>query len=416
MPHMRVQPSRVECDRKAWRESATTMPDRRSRDWTSSGEQQREKARFCKPATRPWQSYSSGASTMSPLGLDEIRHGGRTRSYKRRNPQPKSVLTTSVAVIIVSANNGQWLRPCLRTVFERAGEVDLDVVVVASGCTDETVPLVRHEFPHVRILECENRGFAYANNVALRTIDSDWVLFLNPDTEILEGTFEQLASLLRDRTEIGVAAVRQLTPEGNVFPTIRRFPNALRTLSEALGSERFPFRAAWLGERELDLRAYERETECDWTTGAFMFVRREALASVGLMDERFFLYCEEVDFCRRIRDAGWQILHLPQLTILHHAGRERWNPRLHAQLAFARRQYMEKHFSRAHRATALAALGLGYALRAVLGGSDDVSRSRRASARAALAALTGAALPPFGEPPGQAVTISSGNSPRPTDS
>ena len=190
-------------------------------------------------------------------------------------------MTTSVAVIVVSANNGQWLRPCLRTVFERAGEVDLDVVVVASGCTDETVPLVRREFPHVRILECENRGFAYANNVALRTIDSDWVLFLNPDTEILEGTFEQLASLLRDRTEIGVAAVRQLTAEGNVFPTIRRFPNALRTLSEALGSERFPFRAAWLGERELDLRAYERETECDWTTGAFMFVRREALASVG---------------------------------------------------------------------------------------------------------------------------------------
>ena len=96
-----------------------------------------------------------------------------------------------------------------------------------------------------------------------------------------------------------------------MFPTIRRFPNAFRSLFEALGSERFPFRASWLGERELDLSVYERDVACDWTSGSFMLVRWEALQSAGFMDERFFLYCEETDLCLRIKQAGWEIRHVP---------------------------------------------------------------------------------------------------------
>ena len=312
----------------------------------------------------------------------------------------------SISVIIVSANSGRWLESCLRTLFDRAGDIDLDVVVVAAGCTDDTVSLVQREFPKARVLVCENRGFAHANNVALRTIGAEWVLFLNPDTEDPEGTLEQMASIMLQRPSVGIAAVRQVTGEGEVFPTIRRFPNALRTLFEALGSERYPFHAEWMGERVLDPRAYDREGECDWTTGAFMFVRREALASAGYLDERFFLYCEEIDFCLRVKQAGWGIRHFPQMTILHHADKDRWDPRFHAQLAFARRQYMEKHFSPVHRVVGLAALGMGYGLRAILGGRDSslVDR-RRTSAKAALVTLVGAAPPPFGAPPSQAVAI-----------
>ena len=149
-------------------------------------------------------------------------------------------------MIIVSANSAGWLRPCLTTVFERAGEVELDVVVVAAGCSDETVPLVEREFPEARTISCANRGFAYANNRALRTVDADWVLLLNPDTEILEGSFSDLIDRLDSRPTVGLVGVRQLTSDGRVFPTIRRFPNAFRSLFEALGSERFPLRISWL--------------------------------------------------------------------------------------------------------------------------------------------------------------------------
>ena len=307
---------------------------------------------------------------------------------------------TRLSVVIVSANSASWLRPCLTTVFERAGGIDLDVVVVASGCTDETVPLVESEFPEARTISCPNRGFAYANNRALQTVDADWVLLLNPDTEILDGTFADLIDRLDSRSTVGLVGVRQLTPDGRVFPTIRRFPNAVRSLFEALGSERFPFRASWLGERELDLRVYEQDVACDWTSGSFMLIRWSALQSAGFMDERFFLYFEETDLCLRIKQAGWDIRHVPYLTILHHADKAGWNARLEAQEAFAKRQYFEKHFSPAHRLSAIAALVLGYTLRAVVGGGDP---GRRESSRAALTTLLGLRPPPFGEPPSVAL-------------
>ena len=299
-------------------------------------------------------------------------------------------------MIIVSANSAGWLRPCLTTVYERAGAVELDVVVVASGCTDETVPLVEGEFPQARTISCPNRGFAYANNSALRTVDADWVLFLNPDTEILEGSFADLINTLSSRPTVGLVGVRQVTADGRLFPTIRRFPNALRSLFEALGSERFPVRASWLGERELDLRVYERDVACDWTSGSFMLVRWEALQSAGFMDERFFLYCEETDLCLRIRQAGWDIRHMPNLTILHHANKEGWNPRLEAQAAFAKSLYIDKHLSPAHQLAAKGALILGYGLRFALGRNGQ---GRKESSWAGLTTLLGLRQPPFGEPP-----------------
>jgi N-acetylglucosaminyl-diphospho-decaprenol L-rhamnosyltransferase len=306
-----------------------------------------------------------------------------------------------LSVIIVSANSAGWLRPCLTTLYERAGDVDLDVVVVAAGCTDETVPLVEQEFPQARTISCENRGFAYANNCALRTVDTDWILLLNPDTEILDGSFADLIDRLSSRPAVGLVGVRQVTADGELFLTIRRFPNAIRSLFEALGSERFPFRASWLGERELDPRVYESDVACDWTSGSFMLLRREALQSAGLMDERFFLYCEETDLCLRVKQAGWEIRHLPYLTILHHANKAGWNPRLDAQAAYAKRQYFEKHLPPLHRLSAIAALLLGYTLRSTLGRGDH---GRLESSRAALTTLLGHTPPPFGEPPSVAVS------------
>jgi GT2 family glycosyltransferase len=305
----------------------------------------------------------------------------------------------SLAIIIVSANSADWLRPCLTTVYERAGDVDLDVVVVASGCTDETVSLVEREFPLARTICCPNRGFAYANNRALSTVDADWTLFLNPDTEVLEGTLEELLAVIGPRRSVGLVGVRQVTADRELFPTIRRFPNAVRTLFEALGSERFPFRASWLGERELDLSVYDRDVACDWTSGSFMLVRSEALQSAGFMDERFFLYCEETDLCLRIKQAGWDIRHVPDLTILHHANKAGTNPRLDAQAAFAKRQYFVKNLSSVHRMAATAALLLGYTIRSLRWSADDGARR---SSRAALMTLLGVEPPPFGDPPGVA--------------
>ena len=144
---------------------------------------------------------------------------------------------------------------------------------------------------------------------------------------------------------MGLAGVRQITADGQLYPSMRRFPNAARALGEALCSERWPIHPSWSGERVLDMRAYDREQDCDWTVGAFMLARREALLSAGVMDERFFLQCEEPDLCLRMKRAGWSVRHLPIMTIVHHAGKGGRDPRMAAQDAYARRQYARKHFS-----------------------------------------------------------------------
>jgi GT2 family glycosyltransferase len=308
-----------------------------------------------------------------------------------------------LAVIVVSANSGRWLRPCLASVFARAGGASLEVVVVDAECTDDTAAATA-EFPDARLLPAENHGFAYGNNRAFLATTAPYVLFLNPDTEILAGGFGELVAALDHRPEVGLVGVRQLTPDGELWPTIRRFPSPLRHLFESLGSEHLPWRGSWLGERELDPEAYDRETPCDWTSGSFMLARREAVLAAGLMDERFFIYCEEPDLCLRIRQAGWDVRHLPTMTILHHAGRSGYAPQFIAQEAYARRQYMTKHFPPVRRTAAIAAYALGYALRGVFGGRRRaLAVEQRRASRAALAVLLRNGPPPFAPPPSQAL-------------
>jgi GT2 family glycosyltransferase len=235
------------------------------------------------------------------------------------------------------------------------------------------------------------------------TTDARYVLFLNPDTEVREGTFEGLVDYLDAHADIGLAGVIQLTPEGEIYPTIRYFPNALRALGQALGSERLPVGTQLLRERDLRLERYRRVVECDWTSGSFMLARREALESAGYMDERFFIYSEEPDLCLRMKRAGWKVAHLPTMTIVHHAGKAGVRPKMWAQDAYTRMQHARKHFSPAHRGAYALALGLGYGARALAPVNDPARAGRRDAARAALRVLVGIDGPPFGAPPRQAL-------------
>jgi len=309
-----------------------------------------------------------------------------------------------LAIVTVSANSACWLEACLSTVLSHAGTASLDVVVVDNESTDGTRELVESRFPAVRVISSQNRGFGYGNNRGLETTTARYVLFLNPDTEVIDGTFGDLVEMLDSRPHIGVAGVRQIIPGRKLGRTIRRFPTVTRALGEALFSERWPVHPAWAGERELDQDPYEHESECDWTSGSFMLVRREALLSAGVFDERFFLYSEEPDLCLRIKRAGWQVFHLPQMTIVHHAGKGGIQPRMVAQEAYARKQYAHKHFHSGYRGLYLAAFGARHLIRAAslrTAGVDGAAR--RDGARRALRTLAGRAGPPFRVPPITAV-------------
>src|SRR3954451_7578885 len=309
-----------------------------------------------------------------------------------------------LAVVVVSTNDGHWLGPCLSTVFARAGDLDLDVVVADNESTDGTAELIRDEFPDARVIRCRNRGFGHANNRAVITCDARYALFLNPDTEVLEGTLDGLVRTLDQRPEIGLAGVRQVTAGGVLYPTIRRFPDALRALGEAFGAGRFARSPARMREGVLDEPAYAEEAPCDWVTGSFIVCRREALLGAGLFDERFFMSSEETDLAYRIKQAGWQVVHLPQLTVLHHVHMGKsLGTRMEAQYAFARRQYAEKHFSPVHKAAYLSMVRARHRVRLLASFVRGDGGDTRSNARAALRALRGADPPPFGDPPIAAV-------------
>ncbi len=315
-----------------------------------------------------------------------------------------------LAIVVVSTNEAHWLDRCLTTVFEHAGAAELEVIVVDNSSTDGTREFVESRFPRAHVVTSPNRGFSYGNNRGLEYADARYLLLLNPDTEVREGTFGELVELLDSRPEVGLAGVRQITADGELWPTIRRFPSSARALGEALFSERWPVHPGWSGERVLDRDSYEQERACDWTSGSFMLARREALLSAGLLDERFFIYSEETDLCLRIKRAGWEIRHLPAMTIVHHASKAGVRPKMVAQLAYARRQYAHKHFGRVDRGAFLAAGALGLAIRAVAPGGPE-AQARRAGAGLALKTLAGRVAPPFGQPPVTAVTPFAGSPP-----
>ena len=206
------------------------------------------------------------------------------RSAPAPEPTGEQDSTRDLTIVIVSFNDGPWLEPCLRSVYAHSAGVDLDVVVVDNG-DDGARELVDARFPTARVLRTSNKGFANANNVALAEIHSRYVLLLNPDTEVIGGELADLVASLDARPEVGLAGVVQVDSQGELLPTIRYFPTVRRVLGDAFAAERWRARPRWLGERELDPHRYERETLCDWTSGSFMVIRREALLSAGLLDD-----------------------------------------------------------------------------------------------------------------------------------
>jgi GT2 family glycosyltransferase len=287
--------------------------------------------------------------------------GGIVVSICARGTSAEHAAMHDVCAIVVSHNGRRWLETALSSLYAHAGEIDLDVVVVDNG-EDGSADYVERAFPAARTLRCENRGFGHANNRGLEVADARYVLFINPDTEVREGSLAGLVAELDRQPGVGLAGARQLRADGSLAPSIRRFPSSVNMLAEALGVERLAGARRVLGERELDPREYERQRPCDWTSGSFMLARAVALEQVGHFDERFFLYSEETDLCWRLKRAGWGVVHSPAMTICHFEDERRTSAELEAQAAYARMQFARKHFPDA-AADYRWAMGLRYALR-----------------------------------------------------
>lgn len=274
-----------------------------------------------------------------------------------------------LSVVVVTHGGRELALRTLRSARAAAGAATIQWLVVDSGSGDDTAGAIAEEFADVRLFRRANIGFAAANNVALPHARGRYVLLLNPDVEVEQGTLAELVEELDRRPHTGAASVIQRAPDGTLQASIRRFPSVGRQLGEAL------FAGRLVGECESDEDGYRAEREADWLVGAFLVVRREALEAVGPLDERFFLYSEETDWCLRLRRAGWDVRHLPQLEIVHHQGGYA-QPELAAQLAFSKLLFARKHYGRVRTGAIQGALALRHLLRAPLFTALSIPRPR----------------------------------------
>ncbi len=272
-----------------------------------------------------------------------------------------------VAVVIVNYNAGEHLLRCLASVFASAGDATLEVFLVDNASHDGSARLAASKHTEIHLVENpDNRGFSAAVNQGVRWSRAPFVFLLNPDAEVSAGTIGGLAKLARERPRIGAIGPMIRNPDGTVYLSGRKFP----TVGEAVGHAFIgPFRPDNRFSRAYALADWDRSTEreVDWVSMSCMLLRRTALDDVGLLDERFFLYGEELDLCTRLRDAGWKVLFTPEVEVAHEGGvstgRSRRMHLIHSRSIYL---YFAKHRVRGWRRVLLPFAWISLRLRAEL--------------------------------------------------
>ena len=225
-------------------------------------------------------------------------------------------------VIIVSHGAEGLLRRCLQSLQAHPPcGGGMQVTVVDSGSPDATPDMVEREFPDVRLIRRSNVGFSAANNLVLRESRAEAVLLLNPDTEVYAGTLDVALARLQSEPRIGMVGVKLVKPSGELDHACKRsFPTPLAALAHFSGIGRGEGRSAALSQYRATQLDDDEPGEVDAVNGAFMLCRAEAVHEVGLLDEGYWLYMEDLDWCHRFWDAGWKVFYEPAGVALHVKG------------------------------------------------------------------------------------------------
>jgi N-acetylglucosaminyl-diphospho-decaprenol L-rhamnosyltransferase len=224
-------------------------------------------------------------------------------------------------VVVVSHGAEGLLRNCLRSLEEHPARGGMRVTVIDSGSPDRTPDMVEREFPAVRLTRRDNIGFSAANNLVLQESEARAVLLLNPDTEVYAGTLDAGLERLWSEERIGMVGVKLLTESGTLDHACKRsFPTPLSALAHFTGIGRADGAAGALSQYRATQLGDDEPGEVDAVNGAFMLCRAEAVREVGLLDEGYWLYMEDLDWCHRFWDAGWKVFYEPAGTALHIKG------------------------------------------------------------------------------------------------
>ncbi|MDQ4030050.1 MAG: glycosyltransferase family 2 protein [Actinomycetota bacterium] len=264
-----------------------------------------------------------------------------------------------VSAIVVTWNALPWLERSLESVR------GLETIVVDNGSTDGTVERVRERFPEALLLEQENRGLAAGWNAGMQAASGRYFLFLNADAWLVADAAARLTAFADAHPDVAYVAPRLRYPDGRLQRSVRAFPTLWRLATEYLFLRKLAPRSRLLNEFYAGGFDHDETREADWIMGACFLVRREAVDEVGPLDEGFFLFSEETDWCWRFRQAGWKIVFHPDAEAVHVGGAAHGG-RMLRELVASQLRFLAKHRGEAYAARARRLLAASLRLRGIL--------------------------------------------------
>jgi len=226
-----------------------------------------------------------------------------------------------VSIVVVAWNVRNLLEQCIRSVYEQTREVQFEIIYVDNGSEDGSVEMVKKEFPDVRIIENKtNLGFIKASNQGIRVSTGRYVLLLNSDTIILDNAIMKTIHFADEHPEAAVVGCKVLNPDGSLQRSAFQFYSTLNMMFLATGLYKIFCGSSLLGRKSYMSWNFDSVREVDVIAGCFSLVRMSAIEKVGLMDEIFFVYGDDADWCYRFVKAGWKVLFTPSAQIIHYGG------------------------------------------------------------------------------------------------
>jgi len=249
----------------------------------------------------------------------------------------------------VNFNAEKLLVECLDSICAQTKQISFDIWVVDNNSTDTSVTMVRQNFPQVNVIENkENVGFARANNQAIKKCTGDYILLLNPDTIVLQNAIEKTVDFMDKNSTIGICGCKVLNEDGTLQLACRRsIPNPHVAFFRLSGLSRLFPNSKIMAQYNLTYLDSSQSHEVDAVSGAFLMIRRKVVDSIGMLDERFFMYGEELDWCLSTKMAGWKVMYYPDAEIIHYKGECSKSNSMNATFEFYRSMYLfhKKHFA-----------------------------------------------------------------------
>ena len=252
-----------------------------------------------------------------------------------------------VSVVIVNWKVKDLLRRCLESVYRETKGVSFEVFVTDNDSRDGSVEMVLKDFPQATLIASNrNLGFAAGNNPAIMRSEGEFVLLLNPDAELRDDAISAMVAYMRRNQHIGILGPRLVGADGKLQPSVRRFPTLLSQALIMLKLHHLLRRLSPFRRYFADDFDYAKAASVDQVMGAAFMIRRQVVHALGGLDERFFIWFEEVDYCKRAKDAGFQVWYAPVATIVHHGGEsfsKAFGPTKQKYFNDSLRKYFAKH-------------------------------------------------------------------------